>query len=85
MPAVVCRCGKSQGILEFKLLKLRVLHAQKPGRNTAVSPLRTLKSGKMVASCCSEPLCDMLGNPILSSNVSTIQFANVIDEETLPS
>jgi hypothetical protein len=34
----------------------------------------------MVASCCSEPLCDMLGAPILSNNVRTIQFANVIEE-----
>ncbi len=81
MTAVLCRCGKSHGILEFKLLKLRVHHAQKPGRKVLVSPLRTLKNGQMVANCCSEPLCDMLGNPILSKNVSTIQFANVVDED----
>ena len=80
MTAVLCRCGKAHGVLEFKVLKLRVRHDQKPPQKALVSPLTTLKNGKMVASCCSEPLCDMLGNPILSSNVVTIQFANVIDE-----
>ena len=80
MTAVLCKCGRAHGVLEFKVLKLRVHHAQKPGRKALVSPLRTLPSGKMVASCCSEPLCDMLGNPILSSNVRNIQFANVIDD-----
>jgi len=80
MTAVLCSCGKAHGILEFKVLKLRVHHNQKPPSKALVSPLTTLKNGKMVASCCSEPLCDMLGNPILSSNVVTIQFANVIDE-----
>jgi len=81
MTAVLCRCGKSHGVLEFKLLRLQVHHDQKPNRKTLVSPLKTLKNGQMVASCCSEPLCDMLGNPILSYNVSTIKFSNVIDDE----
>ncbi len=44
-------------------------------------PLTRLENGQMVASCCSEPLCDMLGAAILSSEVSTIKFSNVILEE----
>lgn len=80
MTAVLCKCGRAHGVLEFKVLKLRVHHAQKPARNVLVSPLRTLKNGRMVASCCSEPLCDMLGNPILSKNVQSIQFSNIIDD-----
>jgi hypothetical protein len=80
MTAVLCKCGRAHGILEFKVLRLQMHHAQKPPKKKLVSPLTTLKNGRMVASCCAEPLCDMLGNPILSSNVSTIQFKNVIDE-----
>lgn len=79
MTAVLCKCGRAHGVLEFKVLKLRMHYAQKPSRKTLISPLTTLKNGKMVASCCSQPLCDMLGNPILSSTVRNIQFANVID------
>ena len=80
MTAVLCKCGRAHGILEFKILKLRMHHAQKPTRKALVAPLTTLENGRMVASCCSEPLCDMLGAPILSKNVSTIQLANVIDD-----
>jgi hypothetical protein len=80
MTAVLCKCGRAHGVLEFKVLKLRVHYAQKPVRKVLISPLKTLKNGKMVASCCSEPLCDMLGNPVLASNVRNIQFANVIDD-----
>lgn len=77
---MLCKCGRAHGVLEFKVLKLRMHHAQEPSRKALVAPLTTLKDGSMVASCCSEPLCDMLGTPILSNNVRTIQFANVIEE-----
>jgi hypothetical protein len=80
MTAVLCKCGRAHGVLEFKVLKLRVHHNQKPVHKALITPLKTLKNGKMVAGCCSEPLCDMLGNPILSKNVSVIQFANVVQE-----
>lgn len=56
-------------------------HAQMPSRRELIMPLTRLQNGQMVASCCSEPLCDMLGAPILSSDVSTIKFANIVDEE----
>ena len=78
MTAVLCKCGRAHGILEFKVLKLRVHHAQTPSRKALVMPLKRLDNGMMVASCCSEPLCDMLGAPISSKDVSTIRFSNVI-------
>jgi hypothetical protein len=81
MTAVLCKCGRAHGILEFKVLKLRVHHAQTPTRKALVMPLKRLDNGIMVASCCSEPLCDMLGAPISSKDVSTIRFSNVIDDE----
>jgi hypothetical protein len=80
MTAVLCRCGRAHGILEFKVLRLWMNYAQKPAPKALVSPLRTLKSGKMVAGCCSEPLCDMLGNPVLSRTVSMIRYTNLIDD-----
>lgn len=80
MTAVLCKCGRAHGILEFKVLKLKVHHTQTPDRKALVAPLTTLKTGRMVASCCSEPLRDMLGNPILSKNVHVIQFLNIIDK-----
>ena len=80
MTAVLCRCGRAHGVLEFKALKLRMHYTQKPTSKAFVPPLQTLKNGRMVASCCSEPLRDMLGNPILSQNVSTIQYSPVIDD-----
>ncbi len=81
MTAVLCKCGRAHGVLEFKVLKLRMHHTQKPTRKEMVMPLTRLENGQMVASCCSEPLCDMLGAPILSSEVSTIRFSNVLVEE----
>ena len=80
MTAVLCKCGRAHGVLEFKVLKLKMHYAEKPTRKALVSPLTTLKNGRMVASCCAEPLCDMLGNPILSDGVSSIQYKNIIDE-----
>ena len=80
MTAVLCKCGRAHGVLEFKVLKLRMTHTQKPTRKQMVMPLTRL-NGQMVASCCSEPLCDMLGAPILSTDVQTIKFSNVVDED----
>ena len=81
MTAVLCKCGRANGVLEFKVLKLRMHHAQMPTRREMVMPLTRLQNGQMVASCCSEPLCDMLGAPILSSDVSTIRFSNIVDDD----
>jgi len=81
MTAVLCKCGRANGVLEFKVLKLRMHHAQMPSRREMVMPLTRLQNGQMVASCCSEPLCDMLGAPIISSDVSTIKFSNIVDDE----
>lgn len=80
MTAVLCKCGRAHGVLEFKALKLKMYYPQKPSQKALVSPLQTLKNGRMVASCCSEPLRDMLGNPVLSKNISTIQYSNLIEE-----
>lgn len=81
MTAVLCKCGRAHGVLQFKVLKLKMHYAEKPTPKALVAPLRTLQNGRMVASCCSEPLCDMLGVPILAKNVDNIQFANIIDPE----
>jgi hypothetical protein len=83
MTAVLCKCGRAHGILEFKILKLKMHYAEKPNRKSLVSPLTTLKNGRMVVSCCTEPLCDMLGNPILSNAVDRIQFKSIIDEDEI--
>lgn len=83
MTAVLCKCGRAHGILEFKILKLKMHYTEKPNRKALVSPLKTLKNGRMVASCCAEPLCDMLGNPILSDSVDRIQYKNVVEEDDI--
>lgn len=80
MTAVLCKCGRAHGILEFKVLRLKVHHEKKPTRKEMVSPLRVLPDGTMVASCCAEPLCDMLGAPVRSRNVDQIRYAHEFAE-----